>query len=50
MVVVFGDVAHCLLLERDMEIKLEDKRYFTIGLTIYFGCNAVCVNVCARAY
>jgi len=31
-----------------MEIKLEDKRFFTIGLTIYLGCNAVCVYVCMR--
>jgi len=35
-----------LLLERGMEIKLEDIRCFTIGLTIYLGSNAVCVCVC----
>ena len=29
-----------------MDIKLEDNRFFTIGLTIYLGCNAVCVCVC----
>jgi len=32
-----------------MVIKLGDKRLFTIGLTVYLGCNAVRVCVCERA-
>jgi hypothetical protein len=51
MVVVFGDVAHCISLERGMEIKLEENRFFTIGLIIYSVVMPfvfMCVRVCAR--